>query len=74
MSEERSVVHVIERYKANAVFSHFDNSFAPFAEQVLALVQVAGVAVYGHPTPETRERLESFGAVFMESLDGFTRH
>lgn len=36
-------------------------------------VQVGGVVVYGHPNGATRERLESFGAVFMQSFDGFTR-
>lgn len=73
VSADHSVVHIIERYRADAVVTHIDNTFAPFAEPFLALVKVTGLTVYGSPDAETRKRLDSFGAVYMQSFDGFTR-
>lgn len=73
VNADRTVAHILERYSADAVVSHVDNTFAPFAERFLGLVKITGLVVYGKPDAEVRKRLDPFGAVYMESFGGFSR-
>ncbi|WP_313515704.1 hypothetical protein [Pseudomonas sp.] len=73
VNEEHDSAHILERYNADAVVSHMDTTFAPFAERFLALCSITGLTVYGTPNAEIRKRLDPFGAVYMTPFDGFSR-
>lgn len=73
INEERNVAHILERYKADAVVSHVDETFGPFGERFLELATVTSLVVYGTPDAEIRKRLDPFGAVYMTPFDGFSR-
>lgn len=73
VNDDYTIAHIIERYREDAVVTHIDDTFAPFAEKFLELVKIIGLVVYGSPDEETRKRLDAFGAVYMHSFDGFTR-
>ena len=67
-------VHVFERYRnSEAIVSHVDQTFAPFAQRFLELVTVTQLVVYGAPNDTVREKLAGFGAVYMQTFDGFRR-
>ncbi len=73
VNADHTVAHIFERYRADAVVSHIDITFAPFAARFLSLVKITGLTVYGKPDAEVRKRLDPFGAVYMESFGGFSR-
>lgn len=73
VNADRTVAHILERYQADAVVSHVDTTFAPFAERFLGLVKITGLVVYGRPDAEVRKRLDPFGAIYMEPFGGFSR-
>lgn len=73
VSDDQKVAHIIERYHTDAVVSHIDDTFSPFAERFLSLVSVTSLTVYGTPTSEAKKRLDSFGAVYMKPFDGFSK-
>lgn len=73
VNAERTEAHILERYQAEAVVSHIDVTFAPFAQRFLSLVKITGLKVYGNPDAEVRKRLDAFGAVYMEAFGGFCR-
>lgn len=73
VSEDKSAVHILERYQADSVVSHVDTTFAPFGERFLELCTITSLVVYGTPDAEVRKRLDSFGAVYMTPFDGFGR-
>ena len=73
VNAERTEAHILERYQADAVVSHVDTTFAPFAERFLALVKITGLVVYGRPDAKVRKRLDPFGAVYMEPFGGVSR-
>ncbi|QIB52313.1 putative quinol monooxygenase [Pseudomonas sp. OIL-1] len=73
VNDDHTVAHIIERYRADAVVSHIEETFAPFGEKFLELVTVTSLLVYGSPDAPTRKLLDGFGAVYMHSFDGFTR-
>lgn len=73
VNADHTVAHIFERYRADAVVSHIDTTFAPFAERFLSLVKITNLVVYGQPDAEVRQRLDRFGAVYMESFGGFSR-
>ena len=73
VNEDNSTVHILERYKADAVVSHVDTTFAPFGKRFLELCTVTSLVVYGTPDIEVRKRLDPFGAVYMTPFDGFSR-
>lgn len=72
-SEDGTRVHIIERYKYDAIISHVDITFAPFAEKFLSLATITSLTVYGSPDSDTRAKLDPFGAVYMQPFDGFYR-
>lgn len=73
VSEDNSVVHIIERYRTAGLVPHVEQTFAPFAEEFLSLVTIEKLYVYGETTPEIRAKLNGFGAIYLRSFDGFTR-
>ena len=73
VNEARTEVHIIERYRADAVVNHIEETFAPFGEKFLELVKITSLLVYGNPDAPTRKHLDAFGAVYMNPFDGFTR-
>ena len=74
VSEDRKTVHIFERYRdSDAFVSHVENTFARFAQRFLELVTVTRLVVYGSPTEAAREKLNSFGAVYMTKFEGFSR-
>lgn len=73
VNEDNSTAHILERYKADAVVSHVDTTFAPFGERFLQLCTITSLTVYGTPDAEVRKRLDPFGAVYMTPFDGFSR-
>ncbi len=73
VSEDERSAHIVERYRPDALVSHVDSTFAPFAEEFLALVTITGLTVYGEPDAEIKKRLDPFGAVYLKPFDGFIR-
>ncbi|MCV9879623.1 putative quinol monooxygenase [Brenneria izbisi] len=73
VSEDEKSAHIVERYQADALVSHVDNTFAPFAEEFLSLVTITSLTVYGDPDAAIKERLDPFGAVYLKPFAGFTR-
>lgn len=73
VNAERSEVHIIERYRGDGFIPHVRITFSPFAERFLQLVNIEKLFVYGEPSPEAREILDGFGALYFESFAGFTR-
>ncbi|MEI7145768.1 antibiotic biosynthesis monooxygenase [Pectobacterium brasiliense] len=73
VSEDEKTAHIIEGYKTDALVSHVDVTFAPFAERFLSHVNVTGLTVYGKTDEHIRKRLDAFGAVYMTTFAGFTR-
>ncbi len=73
VNAEHNVVHILERYDANAVVSHVDTTFAPYGERFLELSTITSLVVYGTPDAAIRQRLDPFGAVYMTPFDGFSR-
>ncbi|TVU92242.1 MULTISPECIES: putative quinol monooxygenase [Vreelandella] len=73
VSADEKNAHIVERYNADAVVSHVDETFAPFAEEFLSLVTIDSLTVYGRPSQSIKSRLDPFGAVYLTPFDGFTR-
>lgn len=73
VSDDEKTAHIVERYKADSVVSHVENTFAPFAEEFLSLVDVTSLTVYGKPDAAIKAKLDPFGALYMTPFDGFTR-
>ena len=72
-SEDHATVHIIERYRAAGLLPHVEQTFAPFAEEFLALARIEKLYVYGETTAEMRAILDGFGALYLLPFDGFTR-
>jgi len=72
-SEDQGTVHIVERYRAVGLLPHVKETFAPFAEQFLALAKIDKLYVYGNPTSEMRATLDGFGAIYLHPFAGFTR-
>jgi quinol monooxygenase YgiN len=73
VNAEKNAVHIIERYLTAGLLPHVNETFSPFAEEFLSLVTIDRLFVYGETTPEIREILDGFGAIYFTPFDGFTR-
>jgi quinol monooxygenase YgiN len=73
-NEDKTAVHIVERYRAAGLLPHIDKTFSPFAETFLSLAKIEKLYVYGEPTTEMRTKLDSFGAVYLHPFEGFTRN
>ena len=62
---------IVERYKDSAaIVSHVDESFGPFAEEFLSLVDITSLIVQGSPSADARQRLDAFTPLYMTPFDG----
>ena len=74
VSSDENTVHIFERYRDDAtLISHVEETFSPFAERFLSLVDMKSLVVYGKPTGKARDILDGFGAVYFTPFDGLTR-
>jgi hypothetical protein len=65
---------VFERYSDSAAAITHLRMFADmYGKRFAALVDRKRFAVFGTPTPELRQILDSLGARYFEPLDGFAR-
>ena len=74
VTADRSMIHIVEHYRnSEAVVHHVTKTFNKFAEAFTAIASVQSFTVYGSPETDAREILDSFGAVYAENFDGFTK-
>ncbi len=74
LSADGSTCHIYERYAdSGATMEHLGNFGTKFAERFLACVQPTGFFVYGNPSQEVREVLDTLGAVYLGWFGGLSR-
>jgi quinol monooxygenase YgiN len=73
VNSERTIVHIIERYKIQGLLPHVEQTFTPFAKRFLELSKIEKLFVYGDTTPAIRATLDAFGAEYLTSFAGFSR-
>jgi quinol monooxygenase YgiN len=73
VNADRTVVHIIERYRTQGLLPHVKQTFSPYAERFLSLCTIDALYVYGETTPEIRDTLDGFGAQYLTSFAGFSR-
>jgi len=73
VNADKTVVHIIERYRTQGLLPHVNETFTPFAERFLELAKIDKLYVYGETTPEIRAKLDGFGAEYLTSFAGFSR-
>jgi len=73
VNADRTVVHIVERYRPKGLLPHVEQTFAPYAERFLKLATIKKLFVYGDTTPEIRAKLDGFGAEYFASFAGFSR-
>jgi hypothetical protein len=73
VNSERTIVHIIERYKIQGLLPHVEQTFTPFAIRFLELSKIEKLFVYGDTTPAIRAVLDAFGAEYFTSFAGFSR-
>ncbi|MCL9998466.1 MAG: hypothetical protein NBV68_03720 [Erythrobacter sp.] len=73
VSADRTKVHILEHYRIPGLLPHVEQTFSPHAEKFLSLANIDKLFVYGDPTPDIREKLDSFGATYLAPFVGFTR-
>lgn len=72
-SEDEREVHIVERYRADSVLTHVENTFAPFAERFLKMARIERLYVYGNAPADVKSKLDVFGAHYMSPLAGFSK-
>ncbi|AOF96162.1 hypothetical protein SAMN05518849_1485 [Sphingobium sp. AP50] len=73
VNAERTVIHIVEKYRTKGLLPHVEQTFAPFAERFLNLAKIDKLYVYGDTTPEIRAKLDGFGAEYLTPFAGFSR-
>ncbi len=73
VNADRTVVHIVERYRTQGLLPHVEQTFTPFAERFLELAKIEKLYVYGDTTPEIRAKLDGFGAQYLTPFAGFSR-
>jgi quinol monooxygenase YgiN len=73
ISDDGKKAYIVERYRAEALIPHVDETFAPFAQPFLDHVTFSALTVFGDATPEMRKRLDTFGAIYVKTFAGFDR-
>jgi quinol monooxygenase YgiN len=73
VNADRTVVHIIERYRTQGLLPHVEETFTPFAERFLALAKIEKLYVYGETTAPIRAKLDGFGAEYLTPFAGFSR-
>jgi quinol monooxygenase YgiN len=72
-NDAHTVVHIVERYKSDALLPHVEETFTPYADDFLKLATIEKLYVYGETTPAIRAKLDGFGAEYLRPLAGFAR-
>jgi quinol monooxygenase YgiN len=73
VNSDRTVVHIVERYRTQGLLPHVEQTFTPFAERFLELAKIDSLYVYGDTTPAIRAKLDGFGAQYLMPFAGFSR-
>lgn len=73
VSADRTKVHILEHYRIPGLLPHVEKTFSPHAEKFLSFATIDQLFVYGYPTPDIREKLNSFGAIYLAPFVDFTR-
>jgi quinol monooxygenase YgiN len=73
VNNDRTEVHIVERYQTRGLLPHVEQTFSPFAQRFLALARIEKLFVYGDTTPEIRATLDGFGAEYFTPFAGFSR-
>jgi quinol monooxygenase YgiN len=73
VNADRTVVHIVERYRTQGLLPHVEQTFTPFAKRFLELATIEKLYVYGETTPEIRAKLDGFGAQYLTPFAGFSR-
>jgi quinol monooxygenase YgiN len=73
VNADRTLVHIVERYRTAGLLPHVEQTFTPFAERFLQLATIDKLFVYGDTTPAIRAKLDGFGAEYFTPLAGFSR-
>lgn len=73
VNAERTVIHIVEKYRTKGLLPHVEQTFARFAERFLDLAKIDKLYVYGDTTPEIRAKLDGFGAEYLTPFAGFSR-
>ena len=74
LSEDGGSCHIYERYAdSDAVMEHLGNFGANFAERFMGCFEPTSFSVYGPASADVREALTAFGAMHLDSMDGFRR-
>lgn len=73
-SADEKQCHIYERYADSAAaLIHLGTFGERFAERFLDVLTPVRLVFYGAPTPELKEAMDGFNAVYMEHAEGFTR-
>jgi quinol monooxygenase YgiN len=74
VTEDLLRVTILEHYRnSEALVSHVEETFAPFAERFLSYATVRELKVHGAPSEAARALLDWFGASYLHPFDGFWR-
>lgn len=73
VNADKSVVHIVEKYRTQGLLPHVQQTFTPFAERFLDFAKVEKLFVYGDTTPDIRATLDGFGAQYLTPFAGFSR-
>ena len=74
ISEDRRIVHVVERYADSAAaLAHLQAFASMYGERFSSLIERRRFTVFGTPSPALKAMLDRFGAVYCPRLAGFAR-
>jgi len=73
VNADRTKMHIVERYRTAGLLPHVQQTFAPYADRFLSFARIEALYVYGETTPEIRDTLDGFGAVYLTPFAGFSR-
>jgi quinol monooxygenase YgiN len=74
VSEDKKVVHVIERYAdSDALLEHMSNFSKSNGAELMQAVQDARIQIYGNPTPELKAIAAEQGIALFAPIGGFNR-
>ena len=74
LSDDGGACHIYERYAdSDAAMAHLGNFGENFADRFMECFEPQSLSVYGEPSDEVRVALDGFGAVYLGTLEGFSR-
>lgn len=73
VDQDETVIQIFERYRdSQAVVDHVTGTFAAYAADFGACVDIDTFVVFGTPDPDARAILDGFGSTYMTPFEGFT--